>query len=74
MIILDENVHQQSIMASIAAWYRGQVLSITMLGPNTLIKDEAVPGHCLRVPFLTGIEFDDVRQRWTTLRNMSRVS
>ena len=43
MIILDENVHQQSIMTSIAAWYRGQVLSITMLRPNTLIKDEAVP-------------------------------
>ena len=43
MILLDENVHQQSIMASIAAWYRGQVRSLTTLRPNTLIKDEAIP-------------------------------
>ena len=43
MILLDENVHQQRIMASIAAWYRGQVRSLTTLRPNTLIKDEAIP-------------------------------
>jgi hypothetical protein len=43
MILLDENVHQESLMASIAAWYRGQVRSITTLRPNTLIKDEAIP-------------------------------
>jgi hypothetical protein len=43
MILLDENVHQQSLMASIAAWYRGQVRSLTRLRPNTLIKDEAIP-------------------------------
>jgi hypothetical protein len=48
MIILDENVHQESLLASIAAWYRGQVHSLTALRPNTLIKDEAIPallGH-----------------------------
>jgi hypothetical protein len=49
MIILDENVHQQSIMAGIAAWYRGQVLSITLLRPNTLIKDDAIPVLLRRV-------------------------
>jgi len=38
MILLDENVHQQSIVASIAAWYRGQVRSLTTLRPNTLIR------------------------------------
>lgn len=43
MIILDENVHQQSIMATIAVWYRGQVRSITTLRPNTVIKDDAMP-------------------------------
>lgn len=43
MIILDENVHQQSLMENIAVWYRGQVRSITMLRPNTLIKDDAIP-------------------------------
>jgi hypothetical protein len=43
MILLDENVHQQSLVASIATWYRGQVRSLTTLRPNTLIKDEAIP-------------------------------
>jgi hypothetical protein len=43
MSLLDENVHQQSIVASIAAWYRGQVRSLTTLRPNTLIKDKAIP-------------------------------
>jgi hypothetical protein len=52
MILLDENVHQQSIMASIAAWYRGQVRSLMTLRPNTLIKDEAIPMvlHRVRQP------------------------
>ena len=49
MILLDENVHQQSIRASIAAWYRGQVRSLTTLRPNTLIKDEAIPMVLRRV-------------------------
>jgi hypothetical protein len=43
MILLDENVHQQSLVASIAAWYHAQVRSLTTLRPNTLIKDEAIP-------------------------------
>lgn len=43
MIILDENVHQQRILESIAAWYRGQARSITMLRAHTLIKDDAIP-------------------------------
>ena len=43
MIVFDENVHQQQIMASVAAWYRGRVLSITALRPGTLIADEAIP-------------------------------
>ena len=49
MILLDENVHQQSIVASIAAWYRGQVRSLTTLRPNTVIKDEAIPTVLRRV-------------------------
>jgi hypothetical protein len=49
MILLDENVHQQSIVASIAAWYRGQVRSLTTLRPNTVIKDEEIPTVLRRV-------------------------
>jgi hypothetical protein len=49
MIVFDENVHQQRIMASVAAWYRGRVLSITALRPGTLIMDEAIPAILRRV-------------------------
>jgi hypothetical protein len=73
MIILDENVHQQSIMTSIAAWYRGQVLSITMLRPNTLIKDEAVPAllrHAQQPTFVT----TNVTDFWRRVPAHSRYS
>jgi hypothetical protein len=43
MIILDENVHQQSIVEALAAWYRGRVVSITAIRPGTIVKDEAMP-------------------------------
>ena len=43
MIVLDENIHQQRILADIAAWYRGQVRSITTLRAHTLIKDDVIP-------------------------------
>jgi hypothetical protein len=43
MIVFDENVHQQRLMDAVAGWYRGRVLSITTLRPDTLIKDEAIP-------------------------------
>jgi hypothetical protein len=43
MIVLDENVHDQRILAAIAAWYPGQVVSVTVLRPQSIIKDEAIP-------------------------------
>ena len=43
MIVFDENVHQQRIMETVAAWYRGRVLSVRALRPGTVIKDEALP-------------------------------
>ena len=43
MIVFDENVHQRSIMDAVAAWYRGRVISVTVLRPDTIIKDEAIP-------------------------------
>jgi hypothetical protein len=43
MIVFDENVHQQRIMESVAAWYRGRVLSVRALRPGTVIRDEAIP-------------------------------
>jgi len=49
MIVFDENVHQQRIMASVAVWYCGCVLSVTALRPGTLIADEAIPTTLRRV-------------------------
>ncbi len=43
MIVFDENLHDQRILAAIAAWYPGQVVSVTVLRPQSIIKDEAIP-------------------------------
>jgi hypothetical protein len=43
MIVFDENMHQRSIVDAVAAWYRGRVISVTVLRPDTIIKDEAIP-------------------------------
>ena len=34
MIVFDENVHQRSIIDGVAAWYRGRVVSVTVLRPG----------------------------------------
>jgi len=49
MIVFDENVHQRSSMDAVAAWYRGRVISVTVLRPGTIIKDEAIPTLLRRV-------------------------
>ena len=41
MIVFDENMHQRSIMDAVAAWYRGRVISVTVLRPDTLIDSSA---------------------------------
>jgi hypothetical protein len=48
MIVLDENLHDPLLIGAIAAWYPGQVVSLTTLRPDSLIKDEAVPTLLLR--------------------------
>jgi hypothetical protein len=73
MIILDENVHQQSIMAGIAAWYRGQVLSITLLRPHTLIKDDAIPVVLRRIRQPTFVT-TNVTDFWRRISAHSRYS
>ncbi len=44
MIVVDENIHSREILASIADWYRGQVISVTQLRPGSVIRDDAIPG------------------------------
>jgi len=36
MIIFDENMRQRNIMDAVAAWYRGRVISVTVLRPDTI--------------------------------------
>lgn len=44
MIVLDEQLLCRDIEHEIARWYGGKVLFITDLRPNTIIKDDAIPG------------------------------
>jgi hypothetical protein len=43
VIVVDENLHDKRILAAIAAWFPGRVLSVTALRPGTVIKDDAIP-------------------------------
>ena len=65
MIVFDENMHQRSIMDAVAAWYRGRVISVTVLRPDTIIKDEAIPTLLRRALYPTFVttNVDDFWQR-----------
>jgi len=43
MIVLDENLHDQRIIEAVSTWYPGQVVSVTSLRPQSVIKDDAIP-------------------------------
>lgn len=64
MIVVDENIHSREIMASIAAWYRGQVVSITQLRPGSIIRDDAIPALLLHLsqPTFVTTNVDDFWQ------------
>lgn len=65
MIVFDENMHQRSIVDAVAAWYHGRVISVTVLRPDTIIKDEAIP-TLLRLalyPTFVTTNVDDFWQR-----------
>lgn len=42
MIVLDEQLLGRAIEHTIKTWYRGRVIFITELRPNTVIKDDAI--------------------------------
>ncbi len=64
MIVVDENIHSRAIMASIAGWYRGQVISVTQLRPHSIIRDDAIPAllHPLNQPTFVTTNVDDFWQ------------
>jgi hypothetical protein len=43
MIILDEQLLSYGIRDPMARWYRGQVVAITQLRPQTVMRDDAIP-------------------------------
>ncbi len=44
MIVLDEQLMGRGIKEEIAKWYRGSVKFVTDLRPESVIKDDAIPG------------------------------
>ena len=43
MIVLDEQLLGREVDVRVARWYRGAVLFVTDLRPNTVIKDDVIP-------------------------------
>lgn len=61
MIVVDEELQDPAIVRAIAQWYPGRVVSLPLLRPETVIKDEAVPSilrTLKRATFVT-INVDD---------------
>ena len=42
MIVVDENLQNRQLIAEIATWYKGQVVSVLTLRPTTLIHDDSI--------------------------------
>jgi hypothetical protein len=42
MIIVDESLQNRKLIAEIATWYKGQVVSVLSLRPTTLIHDDGI--------------------------------
>jgi len=64
MIVLDENIHSRQNLASIAEWYRGQVVSVIQLRPGSVIRDDAIPALLQRLnqPTFVTTNVDDFWQ------------
>ena len=43
MIVLDKQLLSYGLRQHVAQWYRGAVIDITQLRPETVIRDEAIP-------------------------------
>lgn len=43
VIVLDEQLKNAGLTEQIERWYRGRVVSVTTLRPDTVIKDDVIP-------------------------------
>ena len=73
MIVLDEQIQAQSIAHSIAAWYVGQVVSITALRPHTVIHDDAIESLLRSAPQPTFVTIN-VSDFWRVVSADSRFA
>jgi hypothetical protein len=67
MIVLDEQLLSYGLRAPIEQWYRGTVIDITQLRPNTVIRDDAIPMllRAARQPTFVTINVTDFWRRLT---------
>lgn len=49
MIVLDENLDDESIKTGIMAWYPGQVTAVYILRSGSIVKDDVIPTLLHRV-------------------------
>jgi hypothetical protein len=65
MIVLDEQLLSYGLRQQVAQWYRGAVIAITQLRPETVIRDEAIPMllRAARRPTCVTINVADFWQR-----------
>ena len=50
MIVLDEQLCRPPLEQAIKRWYKGKVICILELRPNTLVKDDVMPSLLRTVP------------------------
>lgn len=65
MIVLDEQLLSYGLRQHVVQWYRGTVIDITQLRPETVIHDEAIPMllRAARRPTFVTINVADFWQR-----------
>ena len=65
MIVLDEHLQSKGVEEAIRQWYAGAVINILDFRPDTIIKDEAIPGLLAQqdLPTFVTINVNDFWQR-----------
>lgn len=65
MIVLDEQLEDPRLVQLIELWYKGAVIYVSQLRPQTLIKDDAMPTLLRRVrqPTFVTINYSDFWRR-----------
>ncbi len=66
VIVVDENIQDAIVIRAIASWYPGQVISITALRLQTLIKDDGIATllHQANNPTFVTTNVDDFWQKF----------